>query len=719
MAALVQTIQLATPQESFVTVVQGVDEPFLCFAGRLTAAVEKQVKNEGAQERVLEEMVLTNANEKAAILSLPMEPAPTVDDMLQAAATEEHPTQKFNWKTDSPVWVEQWPLSKEKLRALQELVDEQLAKGHIVETTSPWNSPVFVIKKANKGKGWLLHDLRQINNVIEDMGSLQPGMPSPVMLPQNWNLAIIDIKDCFFQIPLPPDNAPCFAFSVPTLNREALRKRYHWKFLPQGMKNSPSICQWYLSSLPSPVRAAVGEAIILHYMDDVLVCAPNDDLLSHTLDLTIDSLVAAGFELQEEKIQRMPPWKYLGLEIGKWTIVPQKLVVKNNIKTLADVQQLCGSLNWVRPWLGLTTEDLDPLFNLLKGGEELSSLRTLTQEARAALEKVQDCMATRQANRCKSDLPFKFIILGKLPHLHGMIVQWERVEKSKKDKDCKDPLLIIEWVFLSHHQSKRMTRPQELVAELIRKARTRIRELAGCDFECIHIPIGINSGQITKAMLEHLLHENGALQFALNSYTGEKSSDAMKHLIQAFSFLGIPKSIKTDNGPTYTSKEFRSFLQQWGVEHKTGIPYSPTGQAIVERTYQNLKRVLYQQHQSLKLETPQIQLSKALFTLNFLNCTFENLNPPIVHHFRENCQLQLKAKPPVMVKDPATRETEGPPDLITWGHGYACMSTPSGPKWVPAKWVQPFIPKSAKPPAEAPQVASAAWRRRKRRTLSS
>ncbi|RMC21258.1 hypothetical protein DUI87_02119 [Hirundo rustica rustica] len=324
------------------------------------------------------------------------------------------------------------------------------------------------------------------------------------------------------------------------------------------------------------VRAAAGEAIILHYMDDVLVCAPNYDLLTHVLDLTIDSFVAAGFKLQEGKIQRMLPWKYLGLEIDKRTIVPQKLAVKNNIRPLAGVQQLCGSLNWVRPWLGPTAEDLDPLFNLLKGGEELSSPRTLTQEARAALEKVQDCMATRQANRCKSDLPFKFIILGILPHLHRMIFQWERVEKSKKDKDCRDSLLIIKWVFLSHHWSKRMTRPQELVAELIRKARTRIKELAGCDFECIHIPIEVNSGQITKAMLEHLLHENEALQFALDSYTGEKASDAMKHLIQAFSFLGIPKSIKTDNGPTYTSKEFGSFLQQWGVEHKTGIPYSPT-----------------------------------------------------------------------------------------------------------------------------------------------
>ncbi|RMC21653.1 hypothetical protein DUI87_02520 [Hirundo rustica rustica] len=238
-------------------------------------------------------------------------------------------------------------------------------------------------------------------------------------------------------------------------------------------------------------------------------------------------------------------------------------------------------------------------------------------------------------------------------------------------------------------------------------------------------PRGLNSCEVWQTDVTHIMSFgrqryvhvsvdtfSGAVY--ASAHSGEKSSDAMKHLIQAFSFLGIPKSIKTDNGPMYISKEFRSFLQQWGVEHKTGIPYSPTGQAIVERTHQSLKRVLSQQHQSLKLETPQIQLSKALFTLNFLNCTFENLNPPIVHHFRENCQLQLKAKPLVMVKHPATRETEGPHDLITWGRGYACMSTPSGPKWVPAKWVKPFLPKSAKPPAEAPQVASAAWRRRKR-----
>ncbi|TRZ11451.1 hypothetical protein HGM15179_015656 [Zosterops borbonicus] len=60
-----------------------------------------------------------------------------------------------------------------------------------------------------------------------------------------------------------------------------------------------------------------------------------------------------------------------------------------------------------------------------------------------------------------------------------------------------------------------------------------------------------------------------------SAHKGEKSGDVIKHLLQAFSFMGIPKTLKTDNGPGYTSKELCNFLQQWGVEHKTGIPHSP------------------------------------------------------------------------------------------------------------------------------------------------
>lgn len=178
----------------------------------------------------------------------------------------------------------------------------------------------------------ILHDLRKINEVIEDMGPLQPGMPSPSMLPQNWKLAVVDIKDCFFQIPLHPDDAPRFAISVPSINREAPMRRYHWRVLPQGMKNSPTICQWYVARILAPIRAEAGDAVILHYMDDMLVCAPDDNQLNKTLDMAIKDLAREGFELQPEKVQKRAPWRYLRLKITERTIVPQQVHI-NDINT--------------------------------------------------------------------------------------------------------------------------------------------------------------------------------------------------------------------------------------------------------------------------------------------------------------------------------------------------------------------------------------------------
>ncbi|NWI22472.1 POK6 protein, partial [Sula dactylatra] len=57
------------------------------------------------------------------------------------------------------------------------------------------------------------------------------------------------------------------------------------------------------------------------------------------------------------------------------------------------------------------------------------------------------------------------------------------------------------------------------------------------------------------------------------------------HFRATFAALGIPKEIKTDNGPAYISRSTTAFFQTWGITHKTGIPHSPTGQAIVERVH--------------------------------------------------------------------------------------------------------------------------------------
>ncbi|NWW50376.1 PO113 protein, partial [Pedionomus torquatus] len=39
------------------------------------------------------------------------------------------------------------------------------------------------------------------------MGALQSGLPNPAMIPENWHLLIVDLKDCFFTIALHENKA--------------------------------------------------------------------------------------------------------------------------------------------------------------------------------------------------------------------------------------------------------------------------------------------------------------------------------------------------------------------------------------------------------------------------------------------------------------------------------------------------------------------------------
>ncbi|NXT02928.1 POK18 protein, partial [Jacana jacana] len=62
--------------------------------------------------------------------------------------------------------------------------------------------------------------------------------------------------------------------------------------------------------------------------------------------------------------------------------------------------------------------------------------------------------------------------------------------------------------------------------------------------------------------------------------------DVSKQLLWAFATSGVPQQIKTDNGPAYVSQKMTKFFQTWGIQHVTGIPHSPSGQAIIEHAHE-------------------------------------------------------------------------------------------------------------------------------------
>lgn len=222
------------------------------------------------------------------------------------------------------MWVEQWPLSKPRMDALLELVDRELQRGHIEPSTSPWNTPVFVIPKQT-GEGFrLLHDLREVNKIIQPMGPVQTLLPMNSMIPEGQPCAVLDIKDCFFSIPLHEENKERFAFSVVFPNSQCPNLRFQWKVLPQGMINSPTICQITVDRALAPVRHSDPTATIIQYMDDILIAAPSGSQVDQLVSRVSETLKTNGFEIASAKVKKGPCVSFLGVGITSSYITPPR-----------------------------------------------------------------------------------------------------------------------------------------------------------------------------------------------------------------------------------------------------------------------------------------------------------------------------------------------------------------------------------------------------------
>ena len=58
----------------------------------------------------------------------------------------------------------------------------------------------------------------------------------------------------------------------------------------------------------------------------------------------------------------------------------------------------------------------------------------------------------------------------------------------------------------------------------------------------------------------------------------------------------------------------QAFLENWGIRHKMGIPYNPTGQAIVKRPHQTFKILLNKQKRGSQKTSPRNLTMLAIYT---------------------------------------------------------------------------------------------------------
>jgi hypothetical protein len=164
----------------------------------------------------------------------------------------------------------------------------------------------------------------------------------------------------FFSISLHSKGREKFAFSLSLPNHQGPGCQFHWTVLPQGMDNSPTICQEFVAAAIEPTCHKYPEDYVLHYMDNILISHPSESILLLILEDLTKDLEAWGLCIAPEKVQEMTPFQYLGH--GR-LICPQKVEIrKDNLKTLNNLQKLLGGITWLRPSLKLTTDTLSPLF---------------------------------------------------------------------------------------------------------------------------------------------------------------------------------------------------------------------------------------------------------------------------------------------------------------------------------------------------------------------
>ena len=78
----------------------------------------------------------------------------------------------------------------------------------------------------------------------------------------------------------------------------------------------------------------------------------------------------------------------------------------------------------------------------------------------------------------------------------------------------------------------------------------------------------------------------------ITKLTSTTSLDIINALKSAFSRYGIPEMVMSDNGPQYSSQEFRDFAKAYNFNHVTSSPHFAQSNGQAERTVQTLKKLL-------------------------------------------------------------------------------------------------------------------------------
>lgn len=282
-------------------------------------------------------------------------------------------------KEDKIIYRPQYRVPHSQQEVLETVIKDMMRKDIIKESTSPFNSPLILVKKRD-GTMRPCVDFRALNEITVPLR-----FPLPIISDLINNLdgskyfSTIDLVSAFWQVPLTPEAAEKTAFSSKS-------GHYQFKVMPFGLINAPT---FFCKLMHSILHELLGLGVLI-YLDDIVVYSNTEEEHLKRLRELLEKLQQANLKIKLAKSKfAQSEIKFLGYKINETglTVDPDRKKAIQNLPTPTNKDQLrsfLGALNYFRNFMAYYARIAEPLYMLLRKNVEFkwtdqqeSALRTL------------------------------------------------------------------------------------------------------------------------------------------------------------------------------------------------------------------------------------------------------------------------------------------------------------------------------------------------------
>ena len=270
-------------------------------------------------------------------------------------------THKIQTGDAAPTVTRQWRLPHSSRQTIRDQCDRMAKAGVIEPASSPWLSPVVLVRKKS-GEVRFCVDFRRINALTT--GDSYPLPPIQTMLDDLHASKVftsLDARSAYWSIPVEPSDRPKTAFSDGA-------RLFQFTRMPYGLKTAPQTFQRTINLVLSSVLGRHTAA----YLDDVVIFS--EDMDSHLLHLreTLTLLHRAGFRLNPEKCDvAVEEFKFLGFVVSAHGIRPdpektRAIAEMERPKDARGVRRFLGCVGFFRRHIAKFAEIAASLTNLTR-----------------------------------------------------------------------------------------------------------------------------------------------------------------------------------------------------------------------------------------------------------------------------------------------------------------------------------------------------------------